>query len=269
MLVFRAAMDLARKYARIIKSQLLHHAAWSPVTDAFEVGDYGVIRRGVFQRLGNVREFGVEPAARTSASSVSLDFTSTGTTMVRTTAGAKVAAFPTRADVQGELQIGFEADGSVFIRTGRLTVSELTAVGSTATQLLRKRDRIGRKWKLGWRIIRKLYTAEDPVILAASERGARIALRGRADALGRFEAGKGTVGLTVSSKTTASLQILGGRGPVAFDLFKVRLRDRVGLGLELPPAGEPECEPELDDEWPDELDDDPDELCEPGARAQR
>lgn len=261
-------MDLARKYARIIKSQLLHHAAWSPVTDSFEVGDYGVIRRGVFQRLGSVREFGVDPVARTSASSVSLDFTSTGTTMVRTTAGAKVMAFPTGSDAHGELEIGFEGDGSVFIRTGRLSVTELTAVGSAATQLLRKRDRLGRKWRLGWRIIRKLYVADDPVILAAAERGARIALSGRADALGRFEAGQGAVGLTVSSKTTASLQILGGRGPVAFDLFKVRLLDRARASFELPPPGEPEhAEPELDDEWPDELDDDPDELCEPGVRA--
>lgn len=258
-------MDLANHYAKTVRSQLLHHAAWSPVTDSFEVGDYGAIRKGVFQRLGNIREFGVEPVTRTGSSSVSLDFTSAGTTMVRTAAGAKVDVFPAQP-IQGELEIGFQGDSSVFIRTGTLTVTELTTVDSIAGQLLGKRDPNGRTWRLGWRIIRKLYVADDPVILAAAEKGARISLTGRADALARFEAGQGSVGLTVSSKTTASLQILGGRGPVAFDLFKVRLGGQASVSFDLAGGDEPDeparGEPELDDEWPDALDDDPDELFE-------
>lgn len=259
-------MDLASKYAKIIKSRLMHYAAWSPVTDPYEIGDYGAFRRGIFQKLGNIREFGVQPQTRPGTSSVSLDFTSSGSTMVRTAGGAKVDVFPQEA-VEGTLEIDFQGDSSIFVRTGKLSMTELTGVDSVAGQLLRKRDPNGRKWKLGWRIIRKLYVATDPVILVSAERGASFSLSGRADALKAAEAGSGSADLSVSSNKSDSLQILGGTGPVAFDLFKVRVTGRANVSFGTPGQEsqdeEPELDaPDLDDEWSDELEDDDAELFE-------
>lgn len=250
-------MDLASHYAQIIRSRLLHFAAWSPVTDPYEVGDYGAFRRGVFYKLGNIRELGVEPQVRPGAASVSLSFTSAGATAVRTMAGARVDAFPAQP-VEGSLELEFQGESSVFIRTGRLTVTELVGVDAVASRLVGARDGYGRRWRLGWRIIRKLYVATDPVILVSAERGARFSLRGRVDALAAVEAGHGAVELAVSSSKADALQIVGGTGPVAFDLFRARLGGHAHVsfgGVE--GRGELEAaargEPELDDEWDEEV----------------
>lgn len=259
-------MDLASQYAQLVKSRLLHFAAWSPVTDPYEVGDYGAFRRGIFHKLGNIREFGVEPQARLGRSSVSLSFTSAGTTIVRAVGGARVETFPAAA-TEGELEITCQGDSCIFIRTGELSVTELVGVDSVADRLVGKRDANGRKWALGWRVIRKVYVAVDPVILVSLERGARFSLRGRADALAAVEAGRGSAEISMSSSKADALQIVGGTGPVAFDLFRVRVGGHAQVSFEAgaPPSGPgaPEVgEPELDDEWPEEVLDDEGELFE-------
>ncbi|MCX4241077.1 hypothetical protein [Paraliomyxa miuraensis] len=264
-------MDFASYYAQLIRSRLLHFAAWSPVTDPYEVGDYGALRGGVFHKLGNIREFGVEPRARPGASSVSLSFTSAGATMVRTMGGVRVDAFPAQA-VEGTLELALEGESSVFIRTGKLSMTELLGVDAVAGQLVRRRDAGGRKWRLGWRVVRKVYVAVDPVILVSTERGARFSLRGRVDALAAVEAGRGSAELSVSCSKADSLQIVGGTGPVALDLFRVRIggHAQVSFGAVEPQFGgdAPELgEPELDDEWEDEIPEDEAELFEPAADA--
>lgn len=250
-------MDLASHYAEIIRSRLLHFAAWSPVTDPYEVGDYGAFRRGIFYKLGNIRELGVEPQVRPGAATVSLSFTSAGATMVRTMGGARVAAFPAQA-VEGTLEIDFQGESSVLLRTGQLAVTELVGVDAVAGRLVRARDGLGRKWKLGWRVIRKLYVARDPVILVSSERGARFTLRGRAEALAAVEAGQGSAELSVSCSKADALQIVGGTGPVAFDLFRARIGGHAHVsfeGVEAQGAAQADerGEPELDDEWNEEM----------------
>ena len=257
-------MELARKYAQIVKSRLLHHAAWSPVTDTYEVGDYGAFREGIFQKLGNIREFGIDPAPKQSTSTVGFDFASSGTTMVRTAAGASVDVFPSQP-VEAKLQLDFQGDSSVFLRTSKLTVIEMPSVNAVAGQLHRKRDANGRRWKLGWRIIRKVYVATDPVILMSLERGATFSISGTATALKAVEAGSGSASLSVSSNKANTLQIVGGTGPVAFDLFRVRVGGGAGLSFDVSrgPSQEDEpAEPELDDEWDDEPEDDDDDLFE-------
>ncbi|MCA9711349.1 MAG: hypothetical protein KDK70_36255 [Myxococcales bacterium] len=259
-------MDLASHYARIIRSRLLHFAAWSPVTDPYEVGDYGAFRRGVFHKLGNIRELGIEPQTRPGAAEVSLSFTSARATMVRTMGGARVDAFPAQA-VEGALEVEFQGESSILLRTGRLAVTELVGVDAVAGKLVCARDGLGRRWKLGWRIIRKLYVARDPVILVSSERGARFMLRGRAEALAAVEAGYGAAELSVSCNKADALQIVGGTGPVAFDLFRARLGGHAQLSFT---GGEAHCgseapalgEPELDDEWQEEVPEDEAQLFE-------
>lgn len=253
-------MDLASHYAQIIRSRLLHFAAWSPITDPYEVGDYGALRRGVFHKLGNIRELGIEPQVRPGAATVSLAFTSAGATMVRTMGSARVEAFPAEA-LEGTLEIEFQGESSVLVRSGRLAVTELVGVDAVAGRLVRARDGLGRRWKLGWRIIRKLYVAHDPVILVSSERGAHFSLRGRVEALAALEAGHGAAELSVSCNKADALQIVGGTGPVAFDLFRARIggHAHVSFGRAEGQSSSEAAElgePELDDEWQEEVLDD-------------
>jgi hypothetical protein len=255
-------MGLARQYNRAFKQQLGHFAAWNPVTDAYAVGDFGGFRDGVFQKLGNIREFGIQPKIQKSATSVGFSFSSTGTKLVRTAAGVTVDTYPPAA-VTGTLAVSFSSEYGFFVRTDKLDVQELEAVDAVARQLARTRDSNGRTWKRGWRVVRKVYVATDPVVLGSLESATNFTLAGKVELLQKLEGGKGSLDLQVSSNKASGLQILGGTGPIAFDLFRVRIGGGAGLSFGIGPDAEPDAEPsepvelELDDDLSvDELDDD-------------
>lgn len=250
-------MTLAAKYNRILKGKLLHFAAWSPVTDAYEVGDFGALRRGVFQKLGNIREFGVDPDAQAGASATSFDFTSSGSSIVRVAGGATVDVFPNQP-LEAKLEITFSSEEAFYIRTSKLNVTEMRSVDQIAQKLKGRRDRDGRRWKLRWRIVRKVYTAANPAILASVEKDTKFTLLGRADALKALELGNASAEIAVASSRQDALKIAGGTGPVAIDLFRVKLLGGAGLeAVESEDALESHnVAPELDDDWdPDEDDD--------------
>lgn len=253
-------MSLAKEYTRIFKRNLLHFPTWIPLTDAFEVGDYGAFRNGVFQKLGNIREFGVDPGTRVSATRVRFSYSSAGAVVARGGAEAKGAAAPQGASAK--LDIGFQGEEAFFVRTRDLTVMEMPAVDAVAHQLVRKRDASGRKWKQAWRVVRKVYVADDPVILASAEKQTSFSLSGSANAIAQVELGKGSAEIAVTSSRGNTLEIVGGKGPIAIDLFRVKLGGGAGLVSFAPgqsDAQEPELELELDDDWDEALEDDPEE----------
>lgn len=254
-------MSLARKYNALFKRHLRHFAAWSPVTDRYEVGDFGVFRGGVFQSLGNIREFGVDPQPRAGAAAAKFSYTSSDAVIVRTQAGAEVASF-TSDPVQAELSISFTGSSNFYIRTAELTVEEMPAADAVAYQLRGRKDANGRKWRLGWRVVRKVYTAQNPAILASLERDTKIQIAGQAKLLQQLEGGSASADISVNSSRSDVLEIMGQTGPVALDLFRVRVTGRAGLVSFAPGEDEDESDVglELDDDWTDEAEDDPQEL---------
>lgn len=53
-------MGTARHFNKILHDEIDVYAAWLPVTNNFQLGDYGVISDGVFAKLGNIDEFEVK-----------------------------------------------------------------------------------------------------------------------------------------------------------------------------------------------------------------
>jgi hypothetical protein len=256
-------MSLARRYNILLKRSLQHYAAWSPVTDGFEAGDFGGFRRGVFVKLGNIREFGVDPAPQPGSSVTTFSFTSSGAVVSRTSGGVAVESFGDE-DTEAKLFIEFQGENSLFIRTGEISVMEMPSVDAVAYRLRGTQDPNGRKWKSGWRVVRKVYRAENPTILASEERSASFQLKGKAGVLKQLELGNASADIAVESNQARALQIIGGAGPIALDLFKVRPSGRAGM-VSFAPGQQAEDaqpgEPELDDDWEDDLED-PDELFE-------
>ena len=85
----------AKAYSRVLHDQLTIHAAWMPIVNNFQIGDYGVMSDGVLVRMGHVSDFGVSFTRKTSQSA-SLDFKSKGTRVIKFAAGAEVTALPSQ-----------------------------------------------------------------------------------------------------------------------------------------------------------------------------
>ncbi len=255
----RSVPTIAREYNALFKRQLLHFAAWTPVIDRYEVGDFGAFCGGVFQTLGNIREFGVDPQPRQGGSCPGFSCTSKGTTLVRTEGSMEISAFP-NASTSAQLTVSFGHKSGLFVRTQGLSVVEMESVDAVARQLMGCKDPHGRRWKPGWRIVRKVYTAKEPVILGSVERGSSVSLSGRAKALRRLEQGQGSVEVNVNATQSHGLEQLGGTGPIALDLFRARITGRAALVSFAAPNESDEIETDLDDDWDEEPDDDPEAL---------
>lgn len=237
-------MTLAQRYNRILRRQILHYASWHPVTDPYEVGDFGGFRMGVFQKLGNIRDFGVTPELETGNSS-SLDFTSSGMTTVRTEAGVQVKVY-SELDIEAKLELSFTGSNSMYVKSAVVNVTGMRSPETVARQL----DATGR-WNHRWRILRKVYTAVDPVILVALERDTSFTLSAKANVLKQLEIGNGSINIPVHTSNKKAVTVVGGTGPIALDLFRVRHNGAAGLEV----AADDDDPVDGSEEWLSDADD--------------
>src|SRR5689334_20002581 len=106
-------MGTARKFNKILHSELDVHAAWVPVTNTFALGDYGVFSDGVFVKMGNIAEFGVT-FATASGAPTRFRFRSDGVRVTKFVAGAEVPAIP-QVDLEASIRIEFSTSDSFYV----------------------------------------------------------------------------------------------------------------------------------------------------------
>ena len=244
-------MSIARVINRTLKREIGHYVAWMPLSDSYAVGDYGAFRGGLFQKLGNVAEFGVDPRP-SSGRDVAFTLASSGVTTLRTVAGAEVPVFPDNP-VQAELTLGFSKGDGVFLRASA-RVEEMTSVDAVAHALSGAMAADGRSWKRRWKVVRKVYTAKDPLLLAAAESNTEFRISATADVLKAVELAGGHGGLAVTGSRSTAFHLSPGTGPLALDLFSLGWFG--GAALETAAA----MSHHLDDAWPEEPPDDPSDL---------
>lgn len=232
-------MGIKQVYNRVLDRELNAHAAWPPIANTFALGDYGIFDGGVFQRLGNISEFGVQVQSKVSPQAA-LKFSSEGTTIVRTAGGLEgLEAFPP-AGIDGELKFEFSSANSLVVRASAIQLAEMQNVAEVANALKRKKP-----WRWRYKVVRQLWRAEAPVILAARESGTSVALSGDVGLLEQVELGSVAGQLEVRSTGNVALEFVGRSGIVGLGLFRVKL---VGMpaGL-LGPKGGTDPEIEIED----------------------
>lgn len=208
-------MGIAKDFNNVLHDQLHVLAAWLPVTNTFQLGDFGVISDGVFVRMGNVAsDFGVNFESQAGQPG-KLDFKSESVRVFRFAANASVAAFPGE-DVDGALKIEFGKERSFYLKAG-LTVTEIKSVFKAAQDLASKP-----RWDAGkFKVVSAVYNGTNCAILSSKESNASVEISGKTGALKRLELGAADAGLTFTSKTKMGLELLGETGIVGLSLFRV------------------------------------------------
>ncbi|MCA9712023.1 MAG: hypothetical protein KDK70_39675 [Myxococcales bacterium] len=211
-------MSLANSLDRILRRNLRLHVAWLPVTTPYALGDYGYRRGGVFEALGNLREFGVEVEPVTGRST-SLDFVSSDATSIRKLAGVTVDVLPD-TDAEAELHVTFERKQSLLIKAPQLVSARIGNLAAIGKALTRAQRADGTKWSSSYRVVSELLIGHDVTLLSTRRANATVVLSGRARLLRRLEAGAGSAGITVENAETLGLSLMGKQGPVALDLVR-------------------------------------------------
>ncbi len=208
-------MGTARLFNRLLKSELNIHAAWLPVTNTFQLGDYGLISGGVLVKAGNIKQLGIS-FTKAKGSSSRLTCASQSVSVSRSVAGAKVDAFPDQ-NMDARLSVEFGEESAFFLR-GVLSLEEMQNVRQVADMLAAEEG-----WRRAFRVVSGVYSAERCVILSSKSAGAKFELGASASALKQLEGGSVEAGVHLTSSEKLGLDIAGDGGVVGLGLFKLSL----------------------------------------------
>ncbi|GID26845.1 hypothetical protein [Paractinoplanes brasiliensis] len=209
-------MGTARKFSKVLHSELDVHAAWLPVTNTFALGDYGVVSDGVFVRMGNIAEYGVSFTAA-AGPQTKLRFRSEGTRVTRFVAGAEVPNLP-QVDIEASIRIEFSTKDSFYVDAPTLTAQSMQDVAKVGAAL-----RKAEGWRRKYRVVFSTYAGEGCTIISSREANSAFELSATADVLRLLELGKAHGGITLSGERAAGLEVIGASGVVGLRLFKLRL----------------------------------------------
>ena len=207
-------MGLPNQFNDIIQKDLNVHAAWLPITQNYNLGDYGLIADGVFSKLGNIKEFNV-PFEQTTGPSVSIDYSSANTRVTKFAGGAEVNTIPAGA-IDAKISFLFEKAQSFLIKSPVINVSAIENVQQVAAKLKNTKD-----WRRKWKVVYQIYFAQDAVVISTVDSDTEISFSGNASALKDLKIGN--AGVEFSSKKKLGLDIQGKAGVIGLGLFKLKL----------------------------------------------
>lgn len=208
-------MGLAAQFEDIIHRQLNVHAAWLPVTVPYQLGDYGFISDGVFQKIGNIKaDFGVSFAASTG-NDATLNFTSDSVTAIDSSAGAGVSVNP-GIEIKANLTFKFNSDRSFLVKAPVINVAQIDNVNQVMNQLKQVSD-----WRRKFVVVYQVYTAQNPLIISNVDSGTEVTISGAGTAPKLFNVGDASASFSLKTNKELGLEVTGKSGPVALGLFKL------------------------------------------------
>jgi hypothetical protein len=209
-------VGIAKDFNDMVHNQIRVHAAWLPVTNVFQVGDFGVISEGVFTRMGNIRsDFGVDFETMDGQPS-QLDFKSASVRVIRFTAGAEVNVFP-EDNLEAKLRIEFGKERSFYVKA-LMQVKEMASVFDAARKIA-----VLPSWNEDkFKVVAATYTGQNCVVLSSRQNNTAIEIGGKADALKRLELGGASADFSWTANSTLGLEVVGQTGVLGLRLFQVK-----------------------------------------------
>jgi hypothetical protein len=202
-------------FDQILHSAMNAHAAWLPITNTFELGDYGLISNGVLVKMGNISDFGVT-FARGIGPNSELKFTSQGTRIAKVMGNAEVDTF-SDDNIAAKITLEFANESAFFIRAN-LTVVQMQNINQVARKLI---DAIEQGWRSKFRVVSAIYTGQHCTIISSSAAQSKIELNGTAKVLKEFDLGNVAAGITASSHEDIGIQLIGHSGVIGLSMFKL------------------------------------------------
>lgn len=216
-------MGLPKQFNDVIESQLNIFAAWLPITNTYQLGDYGIIADGVFAKMGNIKEFDIDFTTG-KAPDAKLDFTSDRTHVTNFAAGAQVDVIPEGA-IDAKVTFKFENEKSFLVKAPTINVNTIENVNEVGTKLIGNS-----KWELRFKVVYQTYFAIDAAIMSTIDAGTEITFNGDAKALQQLSVGSASVAFNSSSKL--GLNVQGAAGIIGLGLFQIKRGGLLGIGKE-------------------------------------
>ncbi|WPV67878.1 hypothetical protein [Chitinophaga sp. LS1] len=206
-------MKIPEAFNDIIKDHLNVNAAWLPITNTFQLGDYGIFSNGVFMQLGNIKEFGITYETAEGPDS-SINFTSSETSVINFSGDAQVDVIPPTA-IDAKVTMKFGRKGSFFVKSPVIQVKVMQNIHQIGTRL-----KATEGWKRKWKVVHQLYNAQDAAIFSTIAADTDLTFSGDVKALKALNLGAANINVNTSKEM--GLEMHGKAGIIALGLFKLR-----------------------------------------------
>lgn len=206
-------MKIPQAFNDIIKDHLNVNAAWLPITNTFQLGDFGIFSNGVFMQLGNIKEFGIDFETMEGPDS-SINFTSSETSVVSFSGGAQVDVIPPTA-IDAKVTMKFTRSGSFFVKAPVIQVQVMKNIQQVANKL-----KAADGWKRKYKVVYQVYNAQDAAIFSTIAANTDLTFSGNVKALRALNLGAADINVNTSKEM--GLEMHGKEGIIALGLFKLR-----------------------------------------------
>lgn len=197
-------MSLASQYCKELRRELRRHANFPP-NRPIALGDYGVVRDHVFDRLGNVADLGIRFGVVDGAGQSSFQFKSQGSVDFELIAKGDVQPGGIPA-VRAGLDLKFSREYAVFFAAAGCSVkaiANIAELGRVLIELLRQ----GR-WESDYYVVTEVNHASRTTAVASGQRGAEIRLEADSPALEQIQLADASLSLHVKRSKSMALEIV-------------------------------------------------------------
>lgn len=208
---------LAEKFNDVLKKQLNLHAAWFPITNTFQIGDFGLFDNGLFRTMGNIkRDYPEIELVVDKGSEATIDFKSDGTSMQSLNANGEAATLGSLGNADAKLQLKFTQENSIVLKA-KMTSDELKNIDEVGRKLALKSS-----WNKKYKVVSTVYNGEGSVIICSKEAGTEVTISAAANILKQVEGGKVDGSLEIQSNKESVFSSIGDSGVIGLRFFKLK-----------------------------------------------
>lgn len=215
-------MNIADIYTSTIHGNLRQFATW-PVGAQIELGDFGVLEKSWFVRLGNIRDvLGIDLNIDESATGIEFEYKSSGVDEIRGDGDVGMSA----PDAHISATLHFANSNSIYFRSIGPTYRFIDNFPKTQSVIMRAFEK--QKWEGKWVLVHNQFLSEGTTIVVTSGANAEIKLKGRVEADQELDLASAAVGLKIASQKGVAARIISKEGwAPLFGLSKIRPRNRL------------------------------------------
>jgi hypothetical protein len=142
-----------------------------------ELGDYGQVKDGRFEPIGNLRDLGIGFEPDRSSGEMHREFKSAQVSKVQFGAGAAVDGAEVRA--RARLELTFGSDFSVYYAVAGCVYERIRNIAAVGSEIVHRSKK--QSWNDDWKVVTSRMTSSNTTLIVSREKNSKIVLEATAD----------------------------------------------------------------------------------------
>jgi len=197
-------MALGPEYCKQIYEELRRHANF-PLNRPIALGDYGVLKDGIFERLGNIGQLGIRFQTVTGTGQSTFQYKSKGNVDFALTAKGDIQPGGVPA-VRAGIELKFSSENAVFFVASGCRATAIDNLRAVEAALIRLLDQ--GQWETGFYVVTEVNQASKTTAIASADRTCEVKLEVDSPAIEAIHLGDASLTLHVKRSRNTSLEIV-------------------------------------------------------------